>query len=842
MKPARATTGTLDIARATLGGAFGRNRGRLALAILAIALGVALGFAVATINRTAVDEFVGGMRTLAGSADLEIRGPRGGFDETLFARIARVEGVAVASPVVEVDAQLVGRPEALRIYGIDAFRAGLVTPALLGSADDALDLLRPDTVFLSAATAAWLGAAPGDRIAVQTGLRTASLAVAGRVSGESGQRYAVMDIAAAQDLFGRGGLLSRIDVRARPGSDLRALRARLDALVPPGVAVATPQESATVTARMSRAYRVNLNVLALVALFTGALLVFSTQALAVVRRRAQFALLRTLGMSRRRLVRWLLAEGALVGAIGALAGIGGGYVLAHLVLRSFGADLGAGYFRGAAPAVVFDPVAAAAFGLLGIAAALLGSALPAREAARAVPAVALKAGGDAEASARVRGPAPGLVLLALAGVLALLPPVGGLPLPGYASIALMLLGTLLLLPRVFAYVLGRLPTPRSAPALLAHAQLQGNPTQAGVSLATIVASVSLMVSMAIMVASFRQSLDDWLGAVLPADVYVRAAGAGDSAYFDVDAQRALAGLPGIARIDFLRVQNVLLGPDAPRVAVLARDLPEADPARPLPLTGEGIVPPPGAPPAAWVSEAVVDLHGIRPGATLRLPLEGRTHDFFVAGVWRDYARQHGAIVIERTAYVRLTGDTTATDAAIVLAPDATVAQFRTALAAGFTEAERLTLATPGEIRTLSLRIFDRTFAVTYALEAAAVLIGLVGLSSSFGALVLARRREFGMLRHLGMTRRQIATMLGLEGLVVSGIGLAVGLLLGWVMSLVLVHVVNRQSFHWGMSVSVPWGPLALLTLVLLVLAAATTIASARAAMGRDVVRAVKDDW
>ena len=150
MRRVRAMTGALDLARATLGGALGRNRGRLALAVLAIALGVALGFAVATINRTAVDEFVGGMRTLAGSADFEIRGPRGGFDEMLFARIARDEGVAVASPVVEVDAQLVGRREALRIYGIDAFRASLVTPALLGSSDDTLDLLRPDTVFLSA--------------------------------------------------------------------------------------------------------------------------------------------------------------------------------------------------------------------------------------------------------------------------------------------------------------------------------------------------------------------------------------------------------------------------------------------------------------------------------------------------------------------------------------------------------------------------------------------------------------------------------------------------------------------------------------------------------------------
>ena len=132
--------------------------------------------------------------------------------------------------------------------------------------------------------------------------------------------------------------------------------------------------------------------------------------------------------------------------------------------------------------------------------------------------------------------------------------------------------------------------------------------------------------------------------------------------------------------------------------------------------------------------------------------------------------------------------------------------------------DRLELATPGEIRALSLRVFDRTFAVTYALELAGVVIGLVGLSSSFGALVLARRREFGVLRHLGMTRRQIGAMLATEGLVISGLGLAVGLALGFAISLILIHVVNRQSFHWGMEISVPWARLAVFAVAVIALA------------------------
>jgi putative ABC transport system permease protein len=345
-----------------------------------------------------------------------------------------------------------------------------------------------------------------------------------------------------------------------------------------------------------------------------------------------------------------------------------------------------------------------------------------------------------------------------------------------------------------------------------------------------------------MVASFRQSLDDWLLRVLPADVYLRAASAGDTAFLTAAEQRAIASLPGIARIAFLRAQNVLLDPSRPRVALLARDLPQEDPGSALPLVGDAYAPRAGDPPPAWVSEALADLMQLRPGGRIDVPLGSATREFVIAGVWRDYARQQGAIVIARSTYVAMTGDDAVTDVAVWLASGATVERLRDSLAAALPDAARLELATPGEIRAISLRIFDRTFAVTYALLAVAIVIGLTGLSSSFGALVLARRREFGVLRHLGMTRRQVAAMLATEGFVVSAIGLAIGLALGFAMSVILVHVVNRQSFHWGMEIHVPWTSLALLAAVLLAAAVATTVASARQAMSGDVVRAVREDW
>jgi putative ABC transport system permease protein len=226
---------------------------------------------------------------------------------------------------------------------------------------------------------------------------------------------------------------------------------------------------------------------------------------------------------------------------------------------------------------------------------------------------------------------------------------------------------------------------------------------------------------------------------------------------------------------------------------------------------------------------------------IELPLRDRPVRFTVAGVWRDYARQQGAIAIERAAYVASTGDARSNDAAIWLARGASAGDVEARIEA-LAGAGRLDFASPGELRAISLRIFDRTFAVTYALEAVAVLIGLTGLSSAFGALVLTRRREFGVLRHLGVTRRQVGAMLAVQGVALGAVGVVVGIALGFVIALILIHVVNRQSFHWSMDLAVPWTGLGALAVALLALSTITAWLSGRAAMGPNVVRAVKDDW
>ena len=815
--------------------------GRTLLATLAIAAGIALGVAVHLINASAAAEFGRAALQLAGAADLVVRGPRAGFDETLYPRIATLSGIALASPVLELEASRSGSNESLKIIGLDVLRAWRLQPALIaGATGPAADLFDADAIRLSAAAARTLGVAAGDRLDFQVGTATVSLRVSGVLAdGAYRQRLGIMDIAAAQWRFDRIGRLNRIDIRLQPGADPFAVQRALQPLLPPGVHILTPDAESERSAALTRAYRLNLDMLAMIALFTGAFLVFSTQVLALLRRRTQIALLRALGLTRRQILALLMVEGALIGAAGAAIGIAGGYLLAQQLLAHAGVDLGAGYFRMLQADLLVAPGTLAAFLGLGITFAVAGTAVPAWTAARRPPAQGLRAGDTATDDVSNTTVKTGIATLISGAALLRAPPVQGLPLAGYAAIALLLLGSVLVLPQVAAAMLARIRLRLAMPHALGLAQLQATPRHAAISISAILVSFSLVVAMLLMVTSFRVSLDDWLQQVLPADLYLRAAAGGETAYLSIEQQQRIAQIPGIARVGFLRSQNLLLDSGRAPVTLIARDLRAEDTGRTLPLVAAPVLPAPGAPPAIWVSELVADVYGLRPGQLTTLPLGNPPQAWTVAGVWRDYARQNGAIVMDRAAYQARTGDRLANDAALWLRPDATRAAVARDLRAMLGPVE---IADAGEIRRRSLAIFDRTFAITWALEIAALVIGLAGVSLAFSAQALARRREFGVLRHLGMTRREIGLMLAGEGAVTAAIGALCGLATGSVIGLVLIQVINRQSFHWSMDLAVPWLALPALFLSIVTCAALTATLSARFAMRQDVVHAVREDW
>src|SRR4051812_28878244 len=802
-----------------------RSRVRALLSILGIALGVALGYGVDLVNRAAVGEVAASVRQLAGEADLEVRGGR--FRESLYPQVAHVPGVAVVAPRLEVEVGLAGTQRTIRVIGVDVFREARLRPAEAAP----LGLLEPDKVYLSPEAARL---APGGTLRLTVGAKWVELRVAGEVPVKG--VAALADIATAQWRLDRLGELNRLDVRLAPNADAAAVRAVISKLLPPGVFVSTVAETEATASYPSRAYRINLNVLALVALFTGGFLVFSSQALEVARRRGEHALLRVLGLKEAEIARLALLEAAALGAIGALTGIALGFALAVLGVSTVGADLGAGAFSGLRPQIAFEPLPALGYFAAGVAIALAGALLPALDAAARPPARALKAGDEQVLFERVAPAWPGVVLLALGAVLTQLGPVGGLPVFGYAAIACLLLGAIAVMPRLSTFVFKRLTFTKPVPAVLALAQLRGAPGQAAVSLAAIVASFSLLVAMAVMVASFRQSVDDWLEAVLPAQLYVRA-GSGESAGFAEGFEERVRALPQVARAEFTGVDRIVLDPARPPVVLLARD----HAGKSFPMVGPTYERRAGDPPPVWVSEAVSDAYRFFPGQVVELPVRGKKQPFTIIGVFRDYARQHGAVLVDRADYIAATGSRRASDGALWLAPPVEAGGANEALPALPVPGWRR-VATPRRLPAPARRPFDRSFAVTYAMEAVALLVGLFGLSSSLGAIVLGRRREFGVLRHLGVTRRQIAAMLGTEGALLAALGALAGLAAGAAISIVLVRVVNRQSFGWGMELHPPFAFLAALTLLLVVLACVTAILSGRQAMSMESVRAVREDW
>jgi len=913
---------------------------RHAVALLAVSLGVALAWSVHLINRSALGEFAAAVRSANGDPDLSLRGQREGFADMLFERVVDDQSVRYASAVVEIETH--GRADgaaprqAVRVVGIDALRVAPLAPALMplparGEAGQVF--LDPGVVFVNRAArerlltlptnasgrmpasapiaspmatagasipaSAPVGSPPGQaslqrrqQVQLQAGPRWVTLRVAGDVA-VGGGPLVVMDIAAAQQIFDFEGRVSRIDMRLAPGTDTKQLAARL--ALPPAVRAVAPEAAEQRVSNLSRAYRINLTVLALVALFVGAFLVYSVVSLSVAQRMPAFALLGVLGLTARGRRSLVLGECALVGLAGGVVGMAAGTAMAAIALRALSGDLGGGFFPGVQPTLHWSTPAALLFVALGVASAVAGGFFPARAAERLRPALALKGLGDPGGRAPPAWPA--FALLGLGAALAFAPPVGGLPLAAYLSVAALLCGGVVWVPSVVhalttvgnrSLALPSEPAARPTHAgpppgspfgkhsplgLLAWRRASYHRATATAATAGVVASLALSVALTVMVASFRTAVSDWLDEVLPADLYARSAATAamaETAWLPPDFDTLVRRLPSVQRVSASRVRSLQLEPGRPAVSLMARPLgPEAsaapvgagpapapprtsNAAPPLALVSAAL-PPHGTLPDVFVSEAVVALYGAQPGSRFDLPMETATPKgaaanvsaattVHVRGVYRDFARQFGSVTMDRALYQQLTGDDRLTDLALWLAPGAQPETVMASVRALLPDAAMLDFATTGELRTVSLRIFDRSFAVTYYLQVVAIAIGLVGIAASLSAQVLARRKEFGLLTHLGFTRRQLLTLVTVEAAAWVAAGVLVGLLLGLAVSAVLVHVVNPQSFHWTMQMVLPAGRLAALCAAVFAAGTLTSAWAARGATARSAVLSVKEDW
>ncbi|PYT27908.1 MAG: hypothetical protein DMG57_16720 [Acidobacteria bacterium] len=778
---------------------------RASLTMVSVALGVGVVIAIDLAGDAATGSFRSSLESLVGKTDFEITA-NGGIDERWMAKLASLSVNAEFRPVIETQA-LVERAGSVPIYAVDFIwqrsggRPGAFNAGPLDSA-----------AVISSALASKLGAHEAGALSLSLNDTPYSFRISGIAEAPTAD-FVLIDIATVQQALHAYGKLDRIDVFVSPGEDFSLVEREIRGILPAGYRLEKPGTRSETNQRMLRAFRWNLRVLSYISLVVGAFLIYNTIAVSVVRRRPEIGVLRALGASRRWLLWLFLGEALMFGLVGSLAGTALGRLMAQGAVGLIANTVNSLYVTSRPAPVALNAPAVIAAILAGVIVALLSALAPAREAMRVAPTEAMGRG-EREHHARLHSRTNliwAAVLAVIAASISRAGPIDGKPLAGYAATLLAIASMRLAVP---ALVLGVTAATKAVsrrcfgPAgMLGVRSLAASLSRTSVIVAALATAVAMMASVGIMVGSFRETVALWLDTQLRADLYIRPAGpAGASEHpaLPLELLPLVASIDGVEAVDAFHAfefdyqgQRATLGggnagivrrygrlrflPGEDRDAIL-RSLPDND--------------------RVIVSEPFANKHAIRAGDELTLSLGDQLVKVKVAGIYYDYSSERGFVIFDRSTLLRYLPGQPATNLAVYLKKGSYAARVQHAVEQQAARYHGL-VAPNRLLRQNAIMIFDRTFAITWALEGVAIAVAMLGAANSLLAMVLDRRREFGLLRYLGAHPRQIRRMILLEagflGLTADIIGLALGL----VLSLLLIYVVNKQSFGWTIQFHLP---------------------------------------
>ncbi len=807
------------------------------LMILGITLGVAVTVAVDLANASASRAFDLSAEAVAGKATHQIIGGPAGIDQQVYARLRQSRLSIPLAPVISeyiASAQLGGRP--MQLLGVDPFaeapfRSYLAAqqnayggnPASVagaGTVDLAAFLTQPGAVLVAQTTADRYSLAVGQAITLEVGGRLVGVNIAGilqpadALSQRALDGLVLADIATAQELTGRLGRLDRIDAILPEGD--QTVVDRIQALLPPDVRIDTAAARSGAVAQMTAAFRVNLTALSLLALVVGMFLIYNTMTFSVVQRRALFGTLRCLGVTRQEVFALVMSEALLAGLLGALLGVSLGLVMGQGAVRLVTQTINDLFFVVTVRGVQVLPGSLLKGALLGVLATLLTAAPPAWEAASVPPRAALSRSAlesKARRAISLAGGAGLAVILAGAGLL-LLP--GRSLVTSFAGTSAVVIGFAMLVPLATALLM-RGATPPLGRAWgtlgrMAPRDVISSLSRTSIAVMALMVAVSVTIGVSLMVSSFRSTVVTWLGETLQGDIYISAPGL-TSTTPSVAIQPAVLEMlrqrPEISRLDTLR--SVEVDSPAGRVHVAATDNFSVGQERVyLALDGR--------PQQVWakllegavlISEPLANRLGIaRPGGEVTLYTVDGAYAFPVVGIYYDYASTQGTVLMALPVYQAFWHDPVVTAIALRLAPGAAADALVSDLQVELAPLQRLQVRANAALRQEVLTIFDRTFAITGALQLLATLVAFIGVLSALLSLELERQRELGILRSVGMTVRQLWALILLEtGLM----GAAAGLLAmptGYTLALILVYIINRRSFGWTLQMDVQALPFA----------------------------------
>ena len=828
--------------------------------VAGLTLGVAVVVAIRLANTASVRGFETALDVVAGRTSLEIVGAGVGVPEAQLAGMGWLREYGRVSPVIDRTARLEtsdGAGHRLRVLGVDVLRDRpfrdyqLLRFSRQGRtprAQELLDvLLDPASIVLTERFARRHGIDVETPVRLVVGDLVHEMVVQGLLLDQGPARVvdgrlALLDIAAAQWRLDGLGWVDRVEIQLFDASAVDDVEHAIAARLPAGLQVQRPAQRGRQVERMLAAFHFNLTALSWIALVVGLFLVYNTVAVSVIARRTEIGVLRAIGASRRLVLGLFLGEAAVLAGLGAALGAPAGWGLARAAVGLTSTTVNTLYVTSQATVPPLGAADVALAGAVALPLALVAALMPAAEAAGITPVAAVRAAAGEAGSRRFPRRAALLAagLFGAGGWLSTLDAVGGLPVFGLGAALAVVFGAAALVPvlleglrrRGRAVLAGRF----RIEGLLAHANLSAAVSRLAVSVAALVVSLAMLAAIAIMVGSFRETVAYWVGQTLQADLFVAVADGGRvgaSAGISEAAERRIASHPSVVAVDGFRTVDLPYGPDGDLIILgagrfdvlldhgaLLFKTPADGPAAMRRAIGAD---------AVAVSESFAIKHRAAVGDRIELDTPKGPRGFRVAAVYFDYSSDRGIVVMDETTFAGHYGPRRPGGLTLYLAPDADPETVRDELLAAAGADHRLFIRTNRTLRAEVLRIFDATFAITYALQAIAIVVAIMGVAATLLTLVLERRRELAMLRLIGARRPQIRRMVVIEaaliGLVSQGVGLAVGI----VLSLILIYVINVQSFGWTIQFHLPVGFLVQSTVLIAVTTALAGLYPARVA-------------
>ena len=825
---------------------------RALLTLVGVAIGVSAWLAIRVVNGEVYQSFEQSVESVVGEASVTVSGGLEGIDEQILQRILGHPGVRSAGPVLKIEGEIQtgafsGRP--LIIWGMDLLEQGkdweVQGSTALLQQDNWEQLFSPTTVFLEEEMANKVGLGQGQTLSVKVKGEVHDLVV-GRVLGSSGlhrgvQQQALMDIASAQLLFGWLGRLHHVAIIPEFDVAISTLIQELQSVLPENIQVRQASRRNRQVESMLRAFQMNLTMLSGISLLVGIFLVYNTTAFSVVHHRQEIGILRSLGMERKSITTLFLLEAGVLGAAGGLLGCWLGVVLARWLTVMIGQNVGELYGMTSLLAMPIPFYMLAEALSLGIGVSLLGGLRPAWEASTMAPVQALAGRqSQAEDDHDAQGSRWFVVASLLgAGVLSQMPSFHGIPVGGYTAAFCLLMGGAAagpLLSQWFSRWSQNRPGNRGGllPALAAE-QMGRDPRRTSVTMAAIVVGLAILVGVGIMIQSFRQTVELWIEQTLMADIIIAPTswlGEQDSSGQNHGLPKRLVNrileIPGIKAVDpYLETSVETAGQT---VALVSRDVRlHAKRSQYLFLQGESSVVLPQAvdEDGVIISEVLAKRLGLNEGEQLPLKTPGGIEQFPVKGVFYDYATDGGKVVMDQGLFTEIWGEKNSTVFAVYLKKDQALSAVRREIEEMLESERPIVTISNGELKREILGIFDRTFRVTYVLELIALSVAVLGIMNTLLTAILERRRELATLRALGASGRQIQGLIVWESLYLAGLGAGVGIVVGMALSVVLIKVINKQSFGWTIQFTLAWETVGMALLVALAAALIGAWAPAR---------------